>query len=199
MISFVNYILQDWEINKDTSFKSRLVLLMFRLAQALKNLPKLLISIFIFYRFFYQIVVEWVLGIELPWDTQVGPNLKLQHGQGLVINHETIIGANCILRNSTTIGNKKLQDGSYSAAPKVGNNVDIGANVVIIGSITVGNNAVIGAGSVVVKDVPEGAVVAGNPARVIRTTNTTSFSSCGKEVNTLELASASSNSTVDSL
>ena len=172
MINFINYILQDWQINKDTSFKSRLTLLMFRFAQSLKTLPSIFIWIFILYRFFYQIVVEWVLGIELPWDTQAGPNLKLQHGQGLVVNHETIIGGNCILRNSTTIGNKRLQDGSYSASPKIGDNVDIGANVVIIGSITVGNNSVIGAGSVVIKDVPKGAVVVGNPARVIRIANT---------------------------
>jgi putative colanic acid biosynthesis acetyltransferase WcaB len=180
MTDFINYILQDWQINKDTSFKSRLTLLLFRLAQSLKKLPKFFMGISIFYRFFYQIVVEWILGIELPWDTQLGSNLKLQHGQGLVVNHETVIGANCILRNSTTIGNKKLQDGSYSASPIIGDNVDIGANVVIIGSITVGDNAVIGAGSVVVKDVPEGAVVAGNPARVIRTVNTPSFSICEK-------------------
>jgi putative colanic acid biosynthesis acetyltransferase WcaB len=172
MINFINYILQDWQINKDTSFKSRLTLLMFRLAQYLKTLPSIFILIFILYRFLYQIVVEWVLGIELPWNTQVGSNLKLQHGHGLVVNHETIIGGNCILRNSTTIGNKRQQDGSYSASPKIGDNVDIGANVVIIGSITVGNNAVIGAGSVVIKDVPKGAVVVGNPARVIRIANT---------------------------
>ncbi|MBW4545080.1 MAG: serine acetyltransferase [Symplocastrum torsivum CPER-KK1] len=199
MINFINYILQDWQINKDTSFKSRLILLMFRFAQSLKTLPSIFIWIFILYRFFYQIVVEWVLGIELPWDTQAGPNLKLQHGQGLVVNHETIIGGNCILRNSTTIGNKRLQDGSYSASPKIGDNVDIGANVVIIGSITVGNNAVIGAGSVVVKDVPEGAVVVGNPARVIRTASMDSSSIYKEELKILGLASVSSKSKVDNL
>jgi putative colanic acid biosynthesis acetyltransferase WcaB len=117
----------------------------------------------------------------------------------LVVNHETIIGANCILRNSTTIGNKKLADGSYSAAPKIGNNVDIGANVVIIGAITVGDNAVIGAGSVVVKDIPEGAVVVGNPARVIRTVNTASSSVGNEKVNALTLSSTSSNSKLDNL
>jgi putative colanic acid biosynthesis acetyltransferase WcaB len=188
---------QDWQINTETSLKSRLTLLMFRLAKVLEQLPIFFKLVAIFYRFFYQIMIEWLLGIELPWDTQVGANLQLQHGVGLVVNHETIIGENCVLRNSTTIGNKKLADGSYSAAPKIGNNVDIGANVVIIGAITVGDNAVIGAGSVVVKDVPEGAVVAGNPARVIRSANTTSFSICDEKVNTLELASPSSNSTVD--
>lgn len=170
----LNYITQDWQKNKATSFKSRLVLMLFRSAQICGrwSMPFSLISIF--FRVLYQISVEWVLGIELPWDTQIGSSFQLQHGVGLVVNHETIIGENCVLRNSTTIGNKKLADGSYSAAPKIGNHVDIGANVVIIGAITIGDNAIIGAGSVVVKDVPEGAVVVGNPARVIRTVSTAS-------------------------
>ncbi|HEY9633637.1 MAG TPA: DapH/DapD/GlmU-related protein [Coleofasciculaceae cyanobacterium] len=193
MENFINYIVQDWKINQDTSFKSRLSLLMFRLAKTVANSPKPFIWLSILYRFFYQISVEWVLGIELPWDTQVGKNLKLQHGHGLVVNHQTQIGENCTLRNSTTIGNKRLPDGSYSRAPQIGNNVDIGANVVIIGPITVGDNAVIGAGSVVVKDVPEGAVVVGNPARIIRRLNTNSSFIDNEGVKDLELVSVSSN------
>ena len=54
-----------------------------------------------------------------------------------------------------------------SACPVLGDGVDVGANSVIIGAIKIGDRAVIGAGAVVVKDVPPGAVVAGNPARVI--------------------------------
>jgi acetyltransferase-like isoleucine patch superfamily enzyme len=53
-------------------------------------------------------------------------------------------------------------------APTLENGVDVGANVVIIGAITIGAKAIIGAGSVVTKDVPPGAVVAGNPAKIIR-------------------------------
>lgn len=198
MGNFINYILQDWQINKETSFKSRLTLVMFRLAQAIGKLPKFLSGIIIIYRFFYQIVIEWILGIELPFDTKIGENLKLQHGHALVVNHGTIIGTNCTLRHSTTIGNKKLSDGSYSASPKIGNNVDIGAHVVIIGSINVGDNAVIGAGSVVVKDVPEGAVVVGNPAKVIRTINPalSSLSDEHKRVKFPELEVVSNNSSV---
>lgn len=55
--------------------------------------------------------------------------------------------------------------------PHIGNNVLLGANVVIIGGIHVGNNVIVGAGSVVVKDIPDNCVVAGNPARVIKYTN----------------------------
>jgi putative colanic acid biosynthesis acetyltransferase WcaB len=198
MSKFITYIFQDWQVNTETSFKSRFVLLMFRTAQIVGQLPRPFSLFSIFFRGLYQLLAEWVLGVDLPWDTQVGPNLQLQHGVGLVVNHYTIIGANCILRQSTTIGNKKLPDGSCSNSPKIGNNVEIGANVVILGSITIGDNAVIGAGSVVVKDVPEGAVVVGNPARVIRTIkNTVSSSISNEEVNTSELESVSSNSKIN--
>ncbi|KYC39315.1 transferase [Scytonema hofmannii PCC 7110] len=171
MNEFMKDILQDWQINQDTSLKSRLILLMFRIAQKLDYLPTPLSWISKFYAGIYLFIVDWILGVELPWDTQVGKKIKLHHARGLVINRETIIGNNCILRHSTTIGNKKLLDGSISGSPKIGNNVDIGANVVILGEITIGDNAVIGAGSVVVKDVPKNAVVAGNPAKIIRMQN----------------------------
>lgn len=164
MEKIYQYIWQDWQINREVSIKSRVVLLLFRLAQITGNKSFPLST----FRFIYQISVEYILGIELPWDTQVGQHLKLQHGVGLVVNHQTVIGDYCTLRHCTTIGNKQLADGSYSDSPKIGNYVDIGSNVVILGAITVGDYAVIGAGSVVVKDVPTGAVVAGNPAKVIR-------------------------------
>jgi putative colanic acid biosynthesis acetyltransferase WcaB len=81
-----------------------------------------------------------------------------------VLNPQTVIGANCILRQSTTIGNKE-PDGK---APVIGNQVNIGANVCIIGDISIGDNVIIGAGSVVVKDIPANCVVGGNPAKIIR-------------------------------
>lgn len=162
---FSSYIMQDWEINRDTSLKSQLTLVLFRTAQIFNKLPK---PLAIPYKLLYQFIVEWILGVELPWDTQIGANLKLHHGYALVINHHVVIGTNCILRHSTTIGNKKLADGRFSSSPKIGNNVEIGCQVVILGDVTVGDNAVIGAGSVVVKNVPPGAVVVGNPARILR-------------------------------
>ncbi|MGN0282525.1 MAG: hypothetical protein ACI4B3_09525 [Prevotella sp.] len=56
--------------------------------------------------------------------------------------------------------------------PRIGNKVTCGCHVAIIGEITIGNNVIIGAGSVVVKDVPDNAVVVGNPTRVIKYKNT---------------------------
>lgn len=76
------------------------------------------------------------------------------------------IGSNFSCRQCTTIGNK-LDDKPFER-PTIGDNVTLGANVVIIGDIHIGNNVIVGAGSVVVKDVPDNAVVAGNPARIIK-------------------------------
>jgi serine acetyltransferase len=85
----------------------------------------------------------------------------------LVVNDKTVFGAYCTVRNSTTIGNKRLKDGSYSAAPLFGDRVDIGANAVIIGPVRIGNDVAIGAGAVVLKDVPAGHVAVGNPVRIV--------------------------------
>ncbi len=169
MANIINFLLKDKDANQDTSSKSRFILFLFRLTQIINSLPALFIPLKIISRQLYIIITEWILGVELPCETQIGDNLKLLHGIGLVVNGNTIIGNNCTLRHCTTIGNKKIADGSYSACPVIGNNVDIGSNVVIIGAIQIGNNAVIGAGSVVVKDVPAGAIVVGNPAKIIRT------------------------------
>jgi putative colanic acid biosynthesis acetyltransferase WcaB len=160
-------LFQDWD-NNFANPKGRLVMVLFRIAFALRNGPRPLIVLAIPYGVLYRVIVEWTLGIELPWKTRVGPGLRIEHGQCLVVNDKTVFGRNVMVRNSTTIGNKQLRDGAYSGAPVIGDHVDIGANVVILGDIQIGDHAIIGAGSVVVKDVPAYAVVAGNPARVIR-------------------------------
>ena len=160
-----NGLFQDWKSNYKNP-KARFILFLFRLSHlATKN--KIVFLVFIPYLIFYRILVEWLLCCELPYKTIVGSGLRIYHGQCLVINDGTVIGNNCILRHSTTIGNKQLIDGNYSSSPIIGNNVDIGSNVCIIGPIKIGNNVKIGAGSVVVKDVPSDSIVVGNPARII--------------------------------
>ena len=76
------------------------------------------------------------------------------------------IGKNCTIRQLTTFGNLGKKD--PSARPIIGDNVDIGVNVTIIGNIKIGDNVTIGAGTVITKDVPDGCNVVGNPAYIIR-------------------------------
>ena len=143
-------------------------MVLFRLAAMCRRLPSPLWWLTIPYLAWYELTIVWSLGIELRYRTKVGPGLALFHGMALVVHESATIGANCTLRQSTTIGGKRLADGTQSACPELGDCVDVGANVVILGPVKIGTGAVIGAGSLVVKDVPPGAVVAGNPAQIIR-------------------------------
>jgi putative colanic acid biosynthesis acetyltransferase WcaB len=109
----------------------------------------------------YRTYALGFVGMDLPTRTSIGFNFVVHHGIGLVVHADTVIGTNVTLRQNTTIGKADESRG----APVIGSNVEVGANVVILGPITIGDGAVIGAGSVVVKDVRPGARVVGNPAR----------------------------------
>ena len=95
----------------------------------------------------------------------IGGGVYLPHPYATILNAQSI-GKHFTCRQCTTIGNK--EDGRNDLRPTIGDNVTLGANVCIVGDIHIGNNVVIGCGSVVVRDVPDNSVVAGNPARVIK-------------------------------
>jgi len=108
---------------------------------------------------------KYLLGIDISPDAQIGPGLFIGHFGGIVVSNKAKIGSNCNLSLGVVIG--ETFGGQNPGVPTIGNSVYIGPGAKIIGKIMVGNEAAIGAGAVVVSDVPDGCVVAGNPARIV--------------------------------
>jgi len=106
-------------------------------------------------------------GIQISPRTKIGYGLYIGHGVGIIVSHTAVIGNNCNLSQFTTIGSNRSKDNNKSKAAIIGDNVYIGPSVCIVGNVHINNNTTIGAGAVVVKDIPENATVAGVPAKVI--------------------------------
>ena len=104
-------------------------------------------------------------GIAIPYATKIGPGFAIHHFGGIVINEHAILGGNCNISQGVTIG--KANRGKRAGCPTIGDNVYIGPGAKIFGHIMIGNNVAVGANCVVTRDVPDNAVVAGVPGRVI--------------------------------
>lgn len=112
-----------------------------------------------------QRFVEMTTGISIPPTVEIGKGLMIEHFGGIVINSNSKIGDFCTISHCVTIGNKK----PGGKSPIIGNNVYICVGAKVLGEITIGNNCIIGANAVVLDSVPENSIVAGMPAKVIKT------------------------------
>lgn len=110
----------------------------------------------------YRFVTECLFGYEIQAAATIGRRFTIHHGYAVVINKFVVAGDDFTIRHGVTIGNRSKSDD----CPVIGNGVELGANVVMIGDITVGNNVVVGAGSVVLDNVPDNALVVGQKAQV---------------------------------
>lgn len=103
--------------------------------------------------------------IQIDWTTKIGYGLYIGHNGPIVVHPSTKIGNNVNLSQFTTIGTNEGE------AAEIGDNVYIGPNVCIVDHVIIGNNVTIGAGSIVTKNIPENATVAGNYAKIINYNN----------------------------
>jgi len=109
-------------------------------------------------------VSRFLTGIEIHPAARIGRGLFIDHGMGIVIGETAEIGDNVSLLQGVTLGGTSTR--REKRHPTLRDNVTVGAGAKIIGAITVGENSRVGAGSVVVRDVPPNAVVVGVPGRV---------------------------------
>ncbi|MBO5175813.1 MAG: serine O-acetyltransferase [Lachnospiraceae bacterium] len=108
-------------------------------------------------------------GIEIHPGATIGKGLFIDHGNGVIIGETTIIGDNVTLYQGVTLGGTGKEQGKRH--PTIGNNVMISAGAKVLGSFTVGENSKIGAGSVVLSEVPPNCTVVGVPGRVVKRDN----------------------------
>lgn len=137
------------------------LLFLYRLAQRTRQWP-------VFWRWLsvpvgcvYRGTALTVFSVDIPISTAIGPELMIHHGFGIVVHNEAVIGSHVTLRQNVTIGSNSR------GAPTIGDRVDFGAAALVIGPVRVGDDARVGAGSVVVRDVPAAATVVGNPAHIV--------------------------------
>lgn len=116
-------------------------------------------------RFYWLLhrVCETVTGISIPKSVRVGPGLRIYHFGNIFVHSSACLGANCILRQGVTIGNRE----AGGPVPVIEDEVEFGAYAQVLGGVRVGRGARIGAMSVVLCDVPAGATAVGIPARII--------------------------------
>lgn len=116
---------------------------------------------------FLSHVLKFMTGIELPVTTQIGAACFFPHIGNIIIHYQARIGDNCTIVSGVTIGLGGR--GEQKGVPEIGSQVYIGPGAKLIGPIKIGDYVAVGANAVVIRDVPDHAVVAGVPAKILNT------------------------------
>jgi len=109
---------------------------------------------------------RFLTGIEIHPGATIGRRFFIDHGMGVVIGETAEIGDDVLIYQGVTLGGTGHEKGKRH--PTLGNNVVIGTGAKVLGGIRIGNNSKIGAGSVVVRPVPDDSTVVGIPGRIVR-------------------------------
>jgi serine O-acetyltransferase len=108
---------------------------------------------------------RFLTGIEIHPGATIGKGVFIDHGMGVVIGETAIVGDNCLIYQEVTLGGTGKESGKRH--PTLGENVVVGTGAKVLGNIHIGNNVRIGAGSVVLRDVPSDCTVVGIPGRIV--------------------------------
>lgn len=114
---------------------------------------------------FISFVSRFITGIEIHPGATIGKGVFIDHGMGVVIGETTIVGDYCLIYQGATLGGTGKESGKRH--PTLGTHVIVGAGAKVLGNISIGDNVRIGAGSVVLKDVPSHCTAVGIPGRTI--------------------------------
>jgi serine O-acetyltransferase len=110
-----------------------------------------------------KLLSEMLFGIEIPCEVVIGRHFVVEHCGGIVISGDAVFGDDCIIRQGVTVG---LRYTGQRGSPVIGDRCDIGAGAKLLGAIRIGNDVAIGANAVVLTDVPDGCSAIGVPARI---------------------------------
>jgi serine O-acetyltransferase len=111
-------------------------------------------------------ISRFFTGVEIHPGAKIGRRFFIDHGMGVVIGETVEIGDDVLMYQNVTLGGTGKETGKRH--PTIGNNVVIGTGAKVLGNILIGDNVKIGAGSVVVKPVPDNSTVVGIPGRIVR-------------------------------
>lgn len=109
---------------------------------------------------------RFLTGIEIHPGAKIGKGVVIDHGLGVVIGETAEVGDGVLIYQGVTLGGTSLSKGKRH--PTLGNNVVVGAGAKVLGNIHIGADVKIGTMAVVVKDVPAGCTIVGNPGKIVR-------------------------------
>ncbi|MBB5265354.1 serine O-acetyltransferase [Catenibacillus scindens] len=175
MLHFIKYVKEEIRIirERDPAIKSSMEVFLYPSFKAIMHY-RLAHKLYLKGHFFWA---RWIsqrtarkTGIEIHPGAVIGKGLFIDHGHGVVIGETAVIGDNVTLYQGVTLGGTGKESGKRH--PTIGNNVMISAGAKVLGSFKIGDNSKIGAGSVVLKEVPPNSTVVGIPGRVVRRQST---------------------------
>lgn len=173
-MGFIKHIKEEFQViqERDPAIKTPLEVLLypsFRVMIQYRKAHKL-------YQNGHYFLARWVsqraarkTGIEIHPGAQIGKGLFIDHGNGVIIGETAIIGDNVTLYQGVTLGGTGKENGKRH--PTLRDNVMVSAGAKVIGSFTIGENSKIGAGSVVLEEVPPNCTVVGVPGRIVKREN----------------------------